>query len=188
MGRSIPHGEKDLFRSFLELTKVSGNSIKMRVATGSMLPLIRPGDRIRLRPADVHGLRSGDIVVFHQGDKIIVHRLLKIENGRSGRVLWQKGDASSRWGCFDEGAFLGRVETLYRGDAVLQMRRFPWRSLNRLLGVAGRVNLSVIEEARQVKRRMVKDRSIALLKWLARIDAASERRLRRLLIRAALAL
>jgi len=126
----------------------------MQVATGSMVPLIRPGDWVSIRLGDADRVRPGDIVAYVQNDRVVVHRLLKVRGQPGCRRFWQQGDALSGWGAFDEDAFLGRIDQIHRGSALLNMDRGAWVLINRGLGMAGMVGILAVVAGRWVKRRM----------------------------------
>lgn len=60
-----------------------------RVASWSMIPTFRKGDRLELGRAEA--LRAGDIIVYRQARLFVCHRIQRIE----GPHLYLKGDASA---------------------------------------------------------------------------------------------
>lgn len=64
------------------------------VLTGSMQPMIDPGDLAvaTAKPAD--GVRVGDVLVFHPpGEgRLVVHRVVKVGGGEGGPTIQTKGD------------------------------------------------------------------------------------------------
>ena len=70
----------------------------------SMLPVIRPGDRIRVCVKDTYA--AGDILVFfYKDNSLLVHRLLKVDNGR----YFCKGDNSFRLEDIEKQNIIGAV-------------------------------------------------------------------------------
>jgi hypothetical protein len=136
----------------LRLWKGSGKRISLTVETGSMAPMIRPGDAVEIAMLHADQARPGDIVAFLQNGHVIVHRLIKHDRSVYGRRLWQRGDSLFGWGFFDECDFIGKVAAIRRGSSVLNMDRAPWRLLNRFLGLAGRVRMEALEAARWVRQ------------------------------------
>ncbi len=71
------------------------------VLTGSMVPVLRPGDlTLGIPVRDFTALKVGDIILFHEPDapdRVIVHRIHHIETGAGGSVLAieTKGDANN---------------------------------------------------------------------------------------------
>ncbi len=90
----------------------TGEPLELVVATGSMAPVIRPGDQIRVVGVTLRDLHRGDILLLDTGGVFIAHRLLWRD-----RRLWTRGDASNR---FDPAirpeAVVGKVVSIGRED------------------------------------------------------------------------
>jgi signal peptidase I len=138
----------------LRLWKGTGKRISMRVETGSMVPLIRPGDVVEIAMVSADRVRTGDIVAYLQHGRVVVHRLIIQDRSAHGHRFWQRGDNLTGWGYFYEGDFLGSVETIHRGASVLNMDRDPWRLLNRVRGLSGLLKMVVVGGAHRIKRRV----------------------------------
>lgn len=69
------------------------------IATGSMEPVIKPGDMILIRKIlkeeEVHELKVGDIIQFKRGEILISHRIIKIVEDEQGKSFITKGDNNS---------------------------------------------------------------------------------------------
>lgn len=100
-------GEPDARIDALLPELIAGRPAVLRVASRSMLPLLREGDEVRLRPCAPARLRAGQIVVFAHGGRLWVHRVVR--NDPRG-WLDTRGDVSS-WieGPIPHDAVLGRV-------------------------------------------------------------------------------
>lgn len=65
------------------------------IATGSMEPLIHPGDIVLVKRIDIKNLKLGDVIQYKKDNIYIFHRLIKITED-DGRMLYQtKGDNNS---------------------------------------------------------------------------------------------
>jgi signal peptidase len=64
----------------------------MVILTGSMLPVIRPGDMVILGDADPKALQVGDIVAYVAEQIQIVHRIMAIQPSPEGNLYIFKGD------------------------------------------------------------------------------------------------
>jgi hypothetical protein len=120
----------------LEALTRSG-SVWVREASSSMVPLIRPGDRLQLEPADPRRIVPGAVIAYHRESRLIVHRVVD----RDELELTTKGDALAdpdapvSWDCV-----VGRVRALRGADGrVLEFDEFPWPFLERLLGRVARL-------------------------------------------------
>lgn len=106
------------------------------VEGGSMAPFLRGGEAVVWAPVEPRALRTGDLVTFMSGKVLLVHRVLRLRARHGALEVREKGDAQrlGRW--MDAADVLGRVETVLKGDRVLDLTRWPWRHVNRLLGIA----------------------------------------------------
>ena len=64
----------------------------MVIATGSMLPVIRPGDMVIMEDTAAGSLQVGDIAVYRSGNYQIVHRVAAINTTSNGNSFVFKGD------------------------------------------------------------------------------------------------
>ncbi|MDT0278131.1 signal peptidase I [Blastococcus goldschmidtiae] len=70
----------------------------MTMLTGSMAPMIEPGDVTVVTPIAVEDVTEGMVITYHQpiGDRsLVTHRVVEVERGADGRVsVLTKGDAN----------------------------------------------------------------------------------------------
>ena len=66
-----------------------GESLWVREASPSMLPLIQPGDELRLAPFDARQIGGGSVIAYERGARLVIHRVL----AASGSGVVAKGDA-----------------------------------------------------------------------------------------------
>lgn len=75
----------------LVILRISGYQA-LYIATGSMSPVLVPGDLIITRQTDVTSLAPGDIIVYDVAGRQICHRIISIsQNG----IMITKGDANT---------------------------------------------------------------------------------------------
>lgn len=66
------------------------------VATGSMQPMINPGDVILVNQAvDREKLKVGDVIQFSKDQILISHRIIEVMDGEEGKEYCTKGDNNS---------------------------------------------------------------------------------------------
>lgn len=69
------------------------------IATGSMEPMIKPGDVILVDKAtsidEIYNLRAGDIIQFSRDTILISHRIMEIEEEGGIKLFYTKGDNNS---------------------------------------------------------------------------------------------
>lgn len=63
------------------------------IATGSMVPVIEPGD-IVLAEKDRTGIEVGDVIEFRKGDIWVFHRVVEVVQDANGVLYRTKGDAN----------------------------------------------------------------------------------------------
>jgi signal peptidase I len=121
-----------LFTQFL----AAGGAARLTVVTGSMIPFLRPGDRVVVQAVPPESLHIGDILLLTAQPRPLLHRLLAIHGAGSDAILRTKGDAARY--CDEEihmQQVIGRVTAIERSGKRLQCTPAtrPGSSLNRLL-------------------------------------------------------
>lgn len=97
---------------FTELLQSVGHA-RIEVLGSSMLPVIRPGDVLRVKAGPV---QPGDIVVFAGEGALCAHRLISL----SGGIAIARGDGNRRYDSpFPSSQILGRVIDLQRAGIVI---------------------------------------------------------------------
>jgi signal peptidase I len=71
-----------------------GTAFRFRVTSGSMAPLIAPGDEILVERASADRLGRGDVVLYTAGGAFHTHRLLARRKCGGATLLVTKGDAA----------------------------------------------------------------------------------------------
>ncbi|HLX41673.1 MAG TPA: S24 family peptidase, partial [Ktedonobacteraceae bacterium] len=68
-----------------------GQSLWFRVASQSMLPLMRVDDSIYIVPARASEIRPGDIAAFETSNGLMIHRIVRIEKTGQARTGQREG-------------------------------------------------------------------------------------------------
>lgn len=148
-----------------------GETLWVREASPSMVPLVRPGDELRLVPLDRARVVRGALVAYRRGDALVVHRVLRA--GARGVVA--KGDAlASADPLVPWDRVTARVVALRRPDGrVVDLEAFPWPLVNRLLGwvavIGGRLSPETGGRARLPLARRVLWKAFRVPFYLARL-------------------
>ncbi|MGF9662351.1 signal peptidase I [Arthrobacter crystallopoietes] len=100
--------------------------------TGSMSPMISPGDVVVTVPVDSSELKVGDVVTYHipvQDHRVETHRIVDITREDGGTVIQTKGDANEGidpWKATLEGQVVHRhAFTIPHLGAVIRTLREP---------------------------------------------------------------
>ena len=107
-------------------------AVWVREASGSMSPLIREGDEVRLVPPEPRRITQGALIACRQEGGLVLHRVLA--SNEAGVIT--KGDALASpdplVGWEDVVACVAALRRAGMPSADLD--RFPWPLVNRLLG------------------------------------------------------
>ncbi len=89
----------------------------------SMLPTLRPGDRILIEPLAEKDARRGEVIAVRRDNICITHRLI----GRDRRGWYTQGDhARGVDPPFEWRAVLGKVKYVQRGDQGFELAYTRW--------------------------------------------------------------
>lgn len=76
---------------------VKGTEKPLIVLSGSMVPVMMPGDMVVAKSVDPNEFKVGDVMIFHppgaDPNMLITHRIISIEEGEN-RIFQTKGDAN----------------------------------------------------------------------------------------------
>jgi hypothetical protein len=150
-------------RLALHISRISqapDKPVRLMVVSGSMSPLLLPGDSIYMEFAPPESLKRGDIVVFRKGESLVTHRLVSI--GPNGCLT--KGDALFRCdSSITRADIAGRVIAFDHKGKITRLSGWRWRILNRMLGLFGSWEAQVVFLGDKVVHR---DRRACLPAWL----------------------
>jgi hypothetical protein len=125
----------------------------LNVQGNSMLPLIKPGERVTLKLTNPHRLRRGDLFAFAMGENITVHRFVK--KRKCGDVWWfcEEGDNVADWRWVPEVKVLGIVQAVQGAEQDLDMKSWPWIYMNPIVGFLISASVTLCEELDRVNSR-----------------------------------
>lgn len=93
-----------------------------RVASNSMLPLLRKDDSIYIEPAQAEDIRIGDIAAFETSSGLVIHRIVAIEQMHETSRLLQMSDVEVLPAWVKQEAIVGRVITVRRQKYQLDLQ------------------------------------------------------------------
>ncbi len=71
-----------------------GGEPSVQIVSGSMQPLIQPGDRVIVKHADADQAKFGDIIVFRWQEALVTHRVISRLRIDERMFFLQKGDSN----------------------------------------------------------------------------------------------
>jgi len=80
----------------LEITDllIRSQTFRFRVASWSMYPTLRKGDRLTVEPVSATSLQVGDVILYHICGRLICHRVVALDTAEAGPRIITKGDAA----------------------------------------------------------------------------------------------
>lgn len=123
----------DLLRDGL----VNGHIPYLTVSSGSMAPLLQPGDQVGVQKVTLAQLNRGDIVVVRHQESLLTHRFYGARTDQSGATsafFVTRGDRSRSYDpIWHEQQLLGRIVVRRRGQQLMWLDYGPGLWLNRRL-------------------------------------------------------
>lgn len=98
-----------------------GGTIEGRISSGSMAPLLEPGDRVVVRGLSGRRPAAGDLVLFRSEAGATIHRVIGWRRVGGRRLLLERGDANPRAAYLEPSACLGRVVAIEKDGARLSV-------------------------------------------------------------------
>lgn len=106
-----------------------------RVATGSMRPIIEPGENVLVKHIAAAAARKGDILLYRSGGDYVTHRLVGFLARGGEEVLLAKGDAGTVPEELAPADVCGRVVAIEKsGGRTLRLDSVRGRIVNGYLG------------------------------------------------------
>ncbi|HYK85877.1 MAG TPA: S24/S26 family peptidase [Ktedonobacteraceae bacterium] len=112
----------DIIASLFIQAVRQGQSLWFRVASDSMLPLIRRGDSVFIQPATAQEIRIGDIAAFESSDNLVIHRIVSTQQVTGSIRLLQLSDVELLPSWVKEQAVVGKVVLLRRQQRQIDLR------------------------------------------------------------------
>jgi hypothetical protein len=132
---------------------LSGNRkepVWLPVLSGSMGPLLIPGDEVLILPCSWKCCGTGDIIIFRQGLSLFVHRMIFRGRFFQKVLIFQKGDAMERGGFIPPDSIVGRCARRRRGGKELLLDD-------------KKTNMKLV---RKIRKKLIKQTGKGIIKWL----------------------
>jgi Peptidase S24-like len=105
---------------FIEAVR-QGQALWFRVASNSMLPLMRLGDNVYIQPARASELRPGEIAAFETSSGLVIHRIIHYQQTEASVRLLQMSDVEFLPGWVKAQAVVGRVVSIRRQNRQVDL-------------------------------------------------------------------
>jgi signal peptidase I len=100
-----------------------GHSVELSAYGHSMIPFLRPGQKLKLTSVDITQIVRGDLVAFQKHDYLVIHRVHDIILSDGKLILVTKGDSNLNPDHpIDKEIYLAKVTGI--------MRRNDWKPLS----------------------------------------------------------
>ena len=100
-----------------------GQSLWFRVASGSMHPILRIGEQVRIEPATAEQIQVGEIAAFETDEGLVIHRIVQQQREASNNQLLEMSDAHFHAQRVASSAVVGRVVAIQQGHTIIDLQR-----------------------------------------------------------------
>ena len=162
--------KEEVIREFREELYQKRGQGWFRIATGSMRPIIEPGEKVLVRKITLAAAKLGDIVLYRSGEDYITHRLVGFPT-REGKIFYlAKGDAGSVPEELAPDAVCGKVIVIEKyGGRKLRLDSFRGRIVNGYLGWKNCRFCRLGATVDLYKERMRPNRAFPFLRFVYRV-------------------
>lgn len=141
-----------------------GGELCFKIVSGSMEPMIRAGDVVRVTRAELSGVRIGDILAFKEGRNVLVHRVIGKSFSKRQLVFRHRGDAGAGSGRIAARHVIGKVISIEKEGREIRLDSRRHVIGNRILGW----RLFLVDNLRRTQPRYVRIAARLLLRPLWR--------------------
>src|SRR6185312_2346434 len=99
-----------------------GQPLWFRVVSGSMNPLLRVGDEVRIEPATADRIRAGEIAAFETTDGLVIHRIVRCMQKDTAIQLLEMSDVHLHPNLIEAQAIVGRVILIRRDTRQINLQ------------------------------------------------------------------
>lgn len=100
----------------------AGETLWFQVVSGSMVPTLYIGDRVRIEPVKAQDIHKGEIAAFETDQGLVIHRIVRKEQKGSDVRLLEMGDVDLGANWIEEQAVVGRVAMVQHDGSEIDFR------------------------------------------------------------------
>jgi signal peptidase len=94
LGKDKMHETKQYLSETVKSLLQEGHSVELSAYGDSMIPFLRPGQKLKLTSVDIAQIVRGDLVAFQKHDYLVIHRVHDIILSDGKIILVTKGDSN----------------------------------------------------------------------------------------------
>lgn len=106
-----------------------GTTLRFKVSSGSMLPLLDVGDVIKVCRVEPSVVCVGDLVAFQDGNDIIVHRIIAKKSSHNKLIFRHRGENAVSSGFFEGKNLIGRIISVEKEGREISLETL-WHKIN----------------------------------------------------------
>jgi signal peptidase I len=109
------HETKQYLSETVKSLLQEGHSVELSAYGDSMIPFLRPGQKLKLTSVDIAQIVRGDLVAFQKHDYLVIHRVHDIILSDGKIILVTKGDSNINSDYpIDKEIYLAKVTGIFR--------------------------------------------------------------------------
>lgn len=111
-----------------------GKTVRFKMISGSMSPMIEVDDIVTVSHAEPPGIQVGDVIAFMENRNIVVHRVIDVDRGEGKYFFRHKGDAGVASGTFTGENIIGRVTVVEKQGREINLDSLRYKITGKILG------------------------------------------------------
>jgi len=110
-----------------------GGILSFKIVSGSMRPIIKTGDVVKVTRTEPSTVCIGDIIAFQDGQHVVVHRVIGKSYSNQQIIFHHRGDAGVSSGYVTAQNLIGRVTTIERKGHATIFESLRYSTINCIL-------------------------------------------------------
>jgi len=109
-----------------------GESLRFKIVSGSMKPLIMPGDEVKVAKTEPSDIRIGDVVALKAGQRVVVHRIIGKSLSNQQIVFRHMGDAGVSSAIIAAQNLIGKVSVIKKDGCEMSLDKSWYGVVNKI--------------------------------------------------------
>jgi signal peptidase I len=99
-----------------------GEALWFQVVSGSMVPTLNVGDKVRIEPTQASDIQIGEVAAFETAPGLVIHRIVQREHRDTLVRLLEMNDINLSANWIVEQTVVGKVTTIQRGTLQINLQ------------------------------------------------------------------